>query len=137
MFLCSTYNKDKSYTSYRFYVLSRGDNSGKPMKEPCPNCYVLEFGNEDLKNTFFWLCYGIWKSRGFNHLFRGSVISFMTIKDFKTLLKKHYSLASKKPDILIKTIKAFKEIEKREETIKKEILLLKDAKMLIYRKLIN
>lgn len=39
-FVVKTYKAGTEFEKPHFYILNKGLNSGKPLIEPCPNCYV-------------------------------------------------------------------------------------------------
>jgi len=36
-----TYRQEGVYKGPHFFILNKGLNSGKPLKKPCPNCFVI------------------------------------------------------------------------------------------------
>lgn len=74
-----------------FFILNKGYNSGKPLTEPCPNCFILILNNEEIKNQVFWILYSLWKAKYWHYHLIGSVIPFIRISEFKkelsTILK--------------------------------------------------
>ncbi|MFY0608519.1 MAG: hypothetical protein JXR10_17515 [Cyclobacteriaceae bacterium] len=86
---CGSANPQKPH----FYVLSKGLNAGKPLDEPCPNCFLVATETEESKQLFYWLCYALWKSGYFRRHLVGSVIPFLRINDLRIGLQivgKHY-----------------------------------------------
>ena len=35
-----TFNKNFNYEGHYFFILNKGMNSGKPLKNACPNCFI-------------------------------------------------------------------------------------------------
>ena len=48
-----------------FFALNKGLNSGKPLLQPCPNCFKIEAKNEEFKEVLYWVSYALWKSNAF------------------------------------------------------------------------
>lgn len=63
-------------TGDHFFVLSSGNNAGRPMDEPCPNCFVIMTKCPQEKQLLYWLCFWLWQCGYFQplpHRFRNSV----------------------------------------------------------------
>lgn len=39
--LIKTHKMNRTYHGNHFFVLSKGNNAGRPMDKPCPNCFVV------------------------------------------------------------------------------------------------
>ena len=52
-FTLKTYNPAAKTELPHFYILCKGKNSGKPLSEPCPNCFVLTAKSEEEKQFLF------------------------------------------------------------------------------------
>ncbi|MBP9589226.1 MAG: hypothetical protein KBE40_08925 [Bacteroidales bacterium] len=78
------------------YVLSRGQNSGKPLANPCPNCHAIQAPAERLAEGRA-VAHILFISGKLNPLLRGSVIEFVTVKAYrKAFLKLWHSLSAEK-----------------------------------------
>ncbi|ANW96254.1 hypothetical protein AXE80_08160 [Wenyingzhuangia fucanilytica] len=77
----TTYNKP------HFFILNKGLNSGKPLYNPCPNCFVVTTTTEEDKNTLFHLSMMLQIGGFYAYYLKGSVIPFITIKDCCNTLK--------------------------------------------------
>jgi len=55
-----TYSKGQSISKHHFFILSKGLNAGKPLTEPCPNCFVFHAENEQEKDFYYWLVFCLW-----------------------------------------------------------------------------
>jgi hypothetical protein len=85
-FRLKTNGKNGSYSQPHFFVLSKGDNAGRPMIAPCPNCFVLILDNDLERNRAYWICYCLWQSKQFSPFLVGSVIPFLRIREASKLL---------------------------------------------------
>lgn len=56
-----TYSVHRETPKMALYILNRGRNAGKPMLEPCPNCFILYCGNAEEVETYYWTFYAFWK----------------------------------------------------------------------------
>jgi hypothetical protein len=79
-FTLTTYRKEKSYQGSYFFILNKGNNSGKPLLTPCPNCFVCLCKNDQDKEELYWLLFGMWQGKAIHlHLIR-YVITFICLK---------------------------------------------------------
>jgi hypothetical protein len=133
-FLLKSYSPKQEILKPHFFILNKGNNSGKPLLSPCPNCFVIQFENQEDKECVYWLLWCMWQSKAFYRLLRGSVIPFINIKDFhKVLLQALNQLPY--PDMVFKVVEALNNIETLENEYLQKINLLKDAKRLVMRKI--
>lgn len=90
------------------YVLSRGQNSGKPLNKPCPNCYEIQAPTDSIAKirAVAHILYVSGKLRPF---MRGSVIEFVTIGSYrKAFLQQWHSLDS---ETISKTAQVLQQLE--------------------------
>jgi len=55
-FEIKTHRSERIYQKPHFFILNKGLNSGKPMRKPCPNCFVITAATEEESQTLFYLC---------------------------------------------------------------------------------
>jgi hypothetical protein len=91
-----THQLGNSYQQPHFFILNKGLNSGKPLKHPCPNCFVCLASNDEENEFLYWLSFGLWKSKSFHILLKGSVIPFVTIHETRKLIRESSTKASSK-----------------------------------------
>ena len=101
-----THQKDRVYSQPHFFVLSKGNNSGKPLKEPYPNCFVLTVKTEEEAENLYWIALSLWKSKFWYQYLVGSVIPFIRLNEFKTAFRD-------------KVLQIYKEHKKHAENIEK------------------
>jgi hypothetical protein len=112
---------------YKFYVLNRGYNSGRPSYGPNPNCFVIITNTDQERIELYWACKALYLNGVFKRLLVGSVIELIRIKDFtQALTAAHQKLhASKKPLLdavrKVEAIQAYR--QHQEETAKKVVAL--------------
>ena len=85
-FILKSYNQKTEIEKPHFFILNKGNNSGKPLVSPCANCFVIQFSNNEDKEQVYWLLYSLWQSKAFYPFLRGSVIPFIVIRDVKERL---------------------------------------------------
>jgi len=57
--ILKSYNRNSEIQNPHFFILNKGNNSGKPLVSPCPNCFVIQFQYEEEKEQVFWLLYSL------------------------------------------------------------------------------
>ena len=85
-FKLKTHNLNATYSEPHFFILNKGNHSGKPMNDPCPNCFVCICSSEEEKEMLYWLVMGLCQGRVFEQYLCGSVIPFVRINDVKKAL---------------------------------------------------
>jgi hypothetical protein len=85
-FKLKTHKLNATYSEPHFFILNKGNHSGKPMNDPCPNCFVCICSSEEEKEMLYWLVMGLCQGRVFEQYLCGSVISFVRINDVKKAL---------------------------------------------------
>lgn len=115
-----------------FFVLNKGMNSGKPMQTACPNCFIFEVTDQKQYDYFFWLIYGLWRTRSFHSYLRGSVIPFITIKDFKSCMHTANEQANKNMVKFNNHVEILKILDLKEKQFKENLLLIDEARKVIF-----
>ncbi len=129
-----SHNVNRHYEMPHFFVLSKGNNAGRPLDKPCPNCFVIITSNEEEKNRLYWLCFGLWQGRHFHQLLTGSVIPFIRITEFKKCLDLAVLKVAVKPAEFKQTIESLIKLNHHQQNIKKQLILMNELKITIIRK---
>ena len=61
-------------------------NAGKPLRQPCPNCFIIYCKDENEVENYYWTFFSLWKSKFFHRFLCGSVIDMLRITDLKKIL---------------------------------------------------
>lgn len=125
----------KFYEGHHFFILSKGHNAGRPLEKPCPNCFVLLAKSGEEKQKLYWLCFGLWQLGIFKKFLTGSVIPFIRLEDFKTVLKKSFEETTETE--LQKSMAAVKQLQRHQENIMRQLDLIKQAKKSLLYKVIR
>lgn len=131
------YKKNVYLNDNHFFILSKGDNAGKPMHTPCPNCFVLISRNLVEKDYYFWLCYGLWVGGFFRPLLSGSVISFLRITELNQIIRHTNSRIELRRSALMDAIKMLNKLSVYQENLLKQLQLVKDAKRSLMYKVLK
>ena len=81
-----THRNGRTYNTPHFFILSKGLNSGKPMSQSCPNCFVITTQSESYRESLFYLCLSLKIGNYFRYYLKGSVIPFICISDAKKVI---------------------------------------------------
>ena len=111
-----------------FFILSKGNNSGKPLDSPCPNCFICICKTEEEKHQLYWLFYGLWQGSFFHPFLTGSVISFIRLDDLKKVAGMALEKITLQPEQFNKNISVLQLLEEKNKVIMEQIKLIKQAK---------
>jgi hypothetical protein len=123
-----TYSKNVKLTEDCFFILSKGNNAGKPLIKPCPNCFVFLSCDKEEKDFFFWLTYGLWQGNYFKQVLCGSVIPFIRIHELKTIIFDASVKAQSKSETFSKTVNYLKNLDEQQKNIQKQMHLIQQVK---------
>lgn len=133
----------KSYTGgsnnnpLTFFVLCKGENSGKPLTEPCPNCFVVTCATVQDREYWFWLSWGLWRSKSFHIVQRGSVIPFIRICDYLEVITRACRHCADKPEQLSEALSLMKQLEQLEKVTLQKLLSIKDMRVAIFHRVLR
>ncbi len=122
------------YSMPHFFILNKGNNSGKPLVVPCPNCFVIQFQCEEEKEKIYWLSYSLWQSKAFYPFLRGSVIPFVVLRDVKSCLSAALNKVDENPAQFEKAVAALRSLEAIEKQYKQNLLLISQTKRMLFYK---
>jgi hypothetical protein len=99
----------------KFYIQSKGEHSGRPLKKAIPNCFSVYTDSEIL----FSLVYALFVGGKFKHLIGGSVVPFIRLDDAKNLIRDNLIYQSN-TNLFLKVEK----IDEVKENLKQQLILL-------------
>ncbi|AWW31844.1 hypothetical protein DN752_17845 [Echinicola strongylocentroti] len=85
-FTAKSHVPGRSYNQPHLFILSKGNNAGKPLESETANCFVLTFDNTEDRDRIYWLCYGLWQDKVFAYHLHGSVIPFIRLYEFRKIV---------------------------------------------------
>ena len=97
-----------------FLIQSKGLHSGKPLKEPYPNCFICQCSNEQQKEQLFWLLFSLWQGRKFHEVLVGSVIPFIRKRDLTNMIQLGLQKSRQAPEQFQKTVETLQILNKQE-----------------------
>ncbi len=136
-FSIKSYRSGVVYNMPHFFILNKGNNSGKPLLAPCPNCFVIQFKSEKEKEQIYWLSYSLWQSKAFYPFLRGSVIPFIVLRDVKSCLLDGLNKANENPSQFEKAVAALHSLEAMEKKYKQNLILIANVKRMLFYKYIS
>jgi hypothetical protein len=134
-FKLKTHTMGRRYEEPHFFMLNKGNNAGKPLKEACPNCFVVCTSELNHLNKLYWLTYSLWKTKRYEVLLKGSVIPFLTIDEAKKLLL--HSSKNLEVSRVEKVVEALRQVEALERQQRAKEKLFQELKTSLLRELVN
>jgi hypothetical protein len=126
-----TYRSGKTYNTPHFFILSKGLNSGRPMHQPCPNCFVITTAAEPIRESLFYLCLSLKTGQYFSYYLKGSVIPFICISDAKKVI--NTALQNNQGQQWQIKVEKLKKINAFEENLKQQLSTIKQLKIALLR----
>jgi len=133
-FITKSHKPTTLYIESHIYILNKGLNSGKPLNEPCPNCFVLIFSDQKEKDSYYWLAYSLWKSKFWHQHLVGSVIPFLRIHDFKKEFNSKTTVMLNEHEEHVKNVQALRLLEQKETQFHKNLSLINDLRKVILQR---
>ncbi len=128
-FELKTHQVGRTYSNPHFFILNKGLNSGKPLPDPCPNCFVVITKTEIDRNNLFHLSLMLQIGGFYAYYLKGSVIPFISIDDCRNTLKNSYTSLLSDEFQLQKHINIVSAICKKEAELQKVISKMADLKV--------
>lgn len=92
MFTVKTYKKGKE-SKADFYVQSKGQNAGQPLKEAIANCFEIKVTDTDnlLPEYLYYMVLNAFNQGAFRKYIQGAAVPYLTIENFTKALIEFYS----------------------------------------------
>ncbi len=132
-FILKSCNQKEEIRKPHFFILNKGNNSGKPLLSPCPNCFVIITENQEQADRLRTLCYALWRCRAFEPHLHVSVIPFITIRTFRSVLAFHIQIIEQHAADFAQTVQALKLLEEREQNLTKTLRAVSEYKQAFVR----
>jgi len=132
-----TYRPEGVYKKPHFFILNKGLNSGKPLKKPCPNCFVISCNSESEKESLYWIVYSLHQGKRFQIALVGSVIPFIRKNDLMEIIYQAQRIMINKPNTVQKTVSSLLQLEQQEESYKRIQVSIKQLKQVLVHQLIK
>jgi len=126
-----THRIGRTYTTPHFFILNKGLNSGKPMDQPCPNCFVITTNSKNQRESLFYLCLSLKIGKYFSYYLKGSVIPFICITDTKRVINK--ALENNQEQKWKIKVEKLKKINAFEANLKQQLSAISQLKLVLLR----
>ena len=123
-----THKLNQVISKPHFFILSKGNNSGKPLDAACQNCFVCVCKTEEEKQQLYWLFYGLWQGSFFHPFLTGSVISFIRLDDLKKVVVTAMGKIALHPEQFNKNLSMLQLLDDKSKVIMEQVKLKKQAK---------
>ncbi|UOE39164.1 DUF6943 family protein [Chryseobacterium oryzae] len=133
-FKVRTYNSEKETPKNALFILSRGKNAGKPLFQPCPNCYILYCNNSEELENLYWTFFTLWKNGFFHPYLCGSVIEMLRLLELKKILQTFIVPSLTKMEQNEKILSDIKAIYQLEQKFTKQLQQLSELRSILVRK---
>jgi len=128
-FQLNTHRPGRTYATPHFFILSKGNNSGKPLTTPCPNCFVMQLTSDADKEHFYWLTYALFRSRAFEQFLRGSVIPFVVLPEVRNLIRQSFSRSAHRLPQLTTVVQKVQALDRLQIQYREQLQHLEQAKV--------
>lgn len=127
------YHSNTNEQPLMFFVLSKGENAGKPGLKPWPNSFAVLCNNQESFDFYFWLMYGLFKADKFKPRLRGSVIPFVNLNDIKDALKETVPAIFPNWEKFQRIMKAMDLLEKSKTTLGQQLVTTENLQRYLIR----
>ena len=124
-----SYRAGMIFSSNAIFILSKGLNAGKPLAKPCPNCFAVEFRTLEDVERFKSLCQILLQSQVFSQYLKGSIIPFLSIRDFRSIVCRYAELVDNLPAEFSHLVEVLSTIEQQEQRNRSMLSLLSQCRM--------
>lgn len=87
-FKIKTHRLGQTYHAPHFFILSKGNNAGKPSVSEFTNSFVITANTQKQAHQLFWICNILYTGHYFRTRLCGSVIPFIRIGEVQSLLER-------------------------------------------------
>ena len=91
-----TYKAANELPAHYFFILNKGNNSGRPSDRPNVNCFIAICEDDNHREQFFWISYALWQGKHFERELIGSVIPFIRKQNVEKLLARGFEAAQER-----------------------------------------
>ncbi|MBS1744081.1 MAG: hypothetical protein JST81_13700 [Bacteroidetes bacterium] len=107
---------------FTFFILSKGENAGRPGLQPWANSYYVCCHNQEQFEFYFWLTFGLHKAGHFKTYQMGSVIPFLKIADVIGVLKEAVPVIAEHWQKFKQILSAIELLEKTKSTLGQQLV---------------
>ena len=127
--VCRTFNG--KCEKYHFFVLCKGMNAGKPLKQSTANCFIVVCETQAERDFYESLCFSLWKAKIFERELIGSVIPFIRLPEFRQVVNHYARMTQHQPEKVLKLADSVNKAMKYEEVIRQQLAKVRQMQMAI------
>ena len=76
--------------NFHFFILSKGQHVGMPVKNSAPDCFVVSAKSAEEKKILFGICYSLWLTKIYEPYIRHATMPTLEIGDVSFEIDKAY-----------------------------------------------
>lgn len=129
-----SHSNDRIYAQPHYFVLNKGLDAGKPLKEPCPNCFVMLFKSDNEAEQYYFIQKALWQANFWKPFLIGFIIPFLRLDDFKSYFEFKTNEMLQDFKAHQKDVNQLKRVLEFEKNEHKKMLLIEELKKsILYR----
>ena len=136
-FIIKSHKPSTLYMGNYMFILNKGMNSGKPLNEPCPNCFAVIFSTPEERESYYWMAYTLWQAKYWHPFLVGSVIPFLRLDDFKKEFSSRTNRMLDEHAEHEKNVNALRLLEQKEVKFQRDLQLISEMRRIILYRYVN
>lgn len=129
-----THRTGNKYYKPTIFILNKGLNSGKPMKQATANCFAIITKSDKEAEDLYHVALALWQTKYWNQFLIGSVILFLRITDFKEEFYKKSKVMISEHEEHCKVVDKIKQLQKASDLFNQNLALIEEMKLaVLYR----
>lgn len=84
---------------HAFYILNKGQNSGKPARTPWVNSFEISSDDSSIIDAYYWLVHALYTAKKFRSIQYGSCVETIRLYDVRKLIES-YNVEALTPDFI-------------------------------------
>lgn len=132
-----THKLGSTYDAPHFFILNKGEQSGKPAQMYWSNCFVFIAETNEEKEFYFFVFLGLWELKFFKKALIGSVVPYIRIGDLIDIAEEainNINAGERKWSDVSGTIT---QLEQRKDVLLKQVDYILQIRRLILYKLVK
>ncbi len=125
-----------SSANYKFWILAKGENAGRPEYIERPNSFVVECDDKGSESRLYCIAFSLFTTGQFKALHVGSVVPFLRVGCVNKLLNQvvsNYPIDLLIDDLMVKLV----EVQFQQENLLKQVGKLRQLEEAIAAKIIK
>ncbi len=116
-----THKIGTTYHQPHFFILNKGQNSGKPCEQHWSNCFVFLADDDQEKDFYYFLFLGLWELNFFHKYLIGSVVDYIRLGDLVDVIEEAVNSINTGERNFMDVAPAIAQIEAHSAKLKKQI----------------